>query len=462
LSRIWHRELGQRIEYSEPNGACITSQATFQVPRAYESHELGKCLMSILVVKTTSKVVLRSIIDTENQLLQIITSYIVRHTSVTDPKQNHFSSFPTRYKKGPAIERKKMSGKAGGATAPSVEEQNKRVSLGDLERKKTNGVKMGALTLSGTIIGAAARNGGIGGMHSNNKNNNEKGDPATMTKSTTDHVDSFADATLPGAQRIGPTNSSSYHKNDDEEEDDDDGYHTNPMVDLATNNENGDVTLAEEDVMINAHIVDDKQLEAQIVARHAQEIRNQIMKEAVEATAVAENQIKNSSSPSFLQRYGIVLACFVVVIVGIIIIIVVVVVEPKNEMGDDNKLLTYQGLVDMLSPLSGGDVLLNETTPQFAALEWLTKDIESNTTSTFIATSSSMDVSNMLLERYSVALLYFATDGETWIDPLDFLSHNTSVCQWQSLQVSGEDALGIHCDSVGSVIKVQLGTYRCP
>jgi hypothetical protein len=364
----------------------------------------------------------------------------------------------------------KMSEKAGDGTTAPPGDPKPSMSIRDSRRKKTDGVvKMGALSLSdGTVIGAAR----VGGGNNNNNNNQEPATTVTtmtMTTTMSEQVNDtcqIVDSILPGVQMIGRSNSS-HHDDDD---DDFDYNDTKPIVDSITNNENnenGDVRTTENELMINAHIVNDEQLEAQIVARHTQEIRNQVMREAVEATAVAEDQIQNpktSSSSSFLQRYGVLLACFIVAIVGIIIIIVVVVaVKSKSEKSDDDsELLTYQDLVDMLSPLSGGDVLLNETTPQFAALKWLTKDIESNTTTSSISASSRMDVSTMLLERYSVVLLYFATDGATWLNSLDFLSHKTSVCQWRSLQSSGEDALGIHCGSDGSVIKVKLGTYRCP
>jgi hypothetical protein len=355
---------------------------------------------------------------------------------------------------------------AGGTTAP--EGDQKRVSLHDLERKKTDGVvRKGALSPSDRIN----RTDGSSGI------NNHTGEPTTtMTTTattTTEQVDDtshFADLILPGAQRIGRT--TNYSPIDCDES-------TPTMVDWITHNDSientVDVTTTQEGVMINAQIVDEEQLEAQIVARHTRETRNQVMREAVEATSVVEDQTQNKkttessvdTSSSFLQRYWVLSACFVVALAAIILIVVVAVKskndesEDSNETTDDSKLSIFQELVNLLSPLSGSDVLLNETTPQFAAMKWFTKDMESNTTSTFISSSSSMDVSNMLLERYSVALLYFSTQGAIWLDSLDFLSHNTSVCQWQSLQGSVDDALGINCDADGSVTKVQLGTYRC-
>ena len=52
----------------------------------------------------------------------------------------------------------------------------------------------------------------------------------------------------------------------------------------------------------------------------------------------------------------------------------------------------------------------------------------------------------MLLERFSLATLYFATNGNDWNDGLAFLSPTLSVCDWND----GQQAIffnGVSCTS---------------
>ena len=174
--------------------------------------------------------------------------------------------------------------------------------------------------------------------------------------------------------------------------------------------------------------------------------------------------------------------------------------------------------LDLLSPISAVDVLLDESTPQHQALLWLVHDDPSkvfyhyhqslttaalssggeNTTATMRSGGTSMTSPSdstttttelEIIERYVIVLLYFATGGgsasETnsamttateeegggeeeddgpapWEnkDNLNFLSES-SVCEWPPIQ---EDenvnyVIGIRCNDVGSVHHIRLGTY---
>ncbi len=52
-----------------------------------------------------------------------------------------------------------------------------------------------------------------------------------------------------------------------------------------------------------------------------------------------------------------------------------------------------------------------------------------------------------LLERYTAALFYFATQGDEWLDKTDWLSENL-VCSWS----------GLECNNQGFLTTMILGT----
>jgi len=80
--------------------------------------------------------------------------------------------------------------------------------------------------------------------------------------------------------------------------------------------------------------------------------------------------------------------------------------------------------------------------PQTLALNWLTKeDAGSNLT-----TSSTAD----LLQRYAMAVFYFAMDGDNWNQNTTFLSE-ASVCDWGSSYGDG-----VTCNGAGQVISFRL------
>jgi hypothetical protein len=51
--------------------------------------------------------------------------------------------------------------------------------------------------------------------------------------------------------------------------------------------------------------------------------------------------------------------------------------------------------------------------------------------------------SYMIIERYAMAVLYFATDGPNWLEQWNYLS-NSSICDWQN------------CNDEGSVVELSL------
>jgi hypothetical protein len=85
-------------------------------------------------------------------------------------------------------------------------------------------------------------------------------------------------------------------------------------------------------------------------------------------------------------------------------------------------LIAELGPVVVPSDTDPKEYFADESTPQYAALEWMaTTDLATEVLETPVI---------VLMERYALAHLYFATDGPaSWTDSLDFLSSG-NVCDW--------------------------------
>ena len=95
-------------------------------------------------------------------------------------------------------------------------------------------------------------------------------------------------------------------------------------------------------------------------------------------------------------------------------------------------------------------------TPQYKALRWL-----SSTDAKRFELFSSETTSSILIDRFIIVLLYFATNGPNWIRQHNFLK-NSSVCEWNDFDSSGNESLGVMCDGDGSVIMINLSTLIKP
>jgi hypothetical protein len=92
------------------------------------------------------------------------------------------------------------------------------------------------------------------------------------------------------------------------------------------------------------------------------------------------------------------------------------------------------------------DALQDESSPQFRALRWL-----ANEDTAVLDLDSTPPV--FLVERYVLAVLYFATSGGGWSDQLNFLSAS-SVCDWNN----GE--IGVFCNGDDLVVGLFLGKSK--
>lgn len=86
----------------------------------------------------------------------------------------------------------------------------------------------------------------------------------------------------------------------------------------------------------------------------------------------------------------------------------------------------------------GLSIFDDETSPQYAAIDWLANDDS--------ARVSESDQAR-LQARYALATFYFATLGDNWFDDCGFLS-GRDECEWKCSIESGQ---GVYCDESGQV-----------
>jgi len=113
-------------------------------------------------------------------------------------------------------------------------------------------------------------------------------------------------------------------------------------------------------------------------------------------------------------------------------------------------------LRQILIPVSGVEPLMDPTTPQYAALEWLADDDPANL---------DLDKTHFKLisDRYKLALLYFATSGSGWRRQHNFLSAS-SFCDWND-GGAGSAFEGVGCENdevVEIILDMNLLRGRIP
>jgi hypothetical protein len=98
------------------------------------------------------------------------------------------------------------------------------------------------------------------------------------------------------------------------------------------------------------------------------------------------------------------------------------------------------------------EILRNTETNQHRAMAWLADGDEAYDELNDLTTQ-------MLIERYVMALLYFETNGDTtWNLDFNFLSP-VSTCEWNHILQGGRKKQGAICDG-SSIAQVDLRTYK--
>ncbi len=108
-------------------------------------------------------------------------------------------------------------------------------------------------------------------------------------------------------------------------------------------------------------------------------------------------------------------------------------------------------LVEILlqNEVADAEALQDDSSPQFLALRWL-----ANNDTMVLDQDSTRPV--ILVERYVLALLYFATSAEGGLNVLHFLSAS-SVCEWNNEQNQDSSGLrGAVCNEHDLVVDLNL------
>ena len=128
--------------------------------------------------------------------------------------------------------------------------------------------------------------------------------------------------------------------------------------------------------------------------------------------------------------------------------------QPSSNASDSNTPI-LDTMLKLVGPLYGqsADILLqNQSSPQGKALQWLT----TNDTNLYDRINEKDDDDELLLQRYALVVLYYSTNGDSWVDRCSFLSSGKNECYWNSGSIN--QRIGItSCDEMGRVLELRLG-----
>jgi hypothetical protein len=248
----------------------------------------------------------------------------------------------------------------------------------------------------------------------------------------------------PGAFPIRPTN----HGNQDESthHDDDDTFLPN------TNDERNEPELLSDDP--------ESALEAQVVPERDLNREVQLKMDAItiDPIAVAMSKPKNDAPNGHpgARRNWTLMITFGILMVLVAVGSAIGIVASKDKKESPPTIApTAVSEIDLardfFTPLSGNETLWDESSPQYKALWWLIHEDPAKMMAKMQDETESS--SSMIVERYVMTLLYFATDGANWVRQANFLG-KSSICDWQ-----GTIEFGIQCNQEGLAVALILGTY---
>jgi hypothetical protein len=208
---------------------------------------------------------------------------------------------------------------------------------------------------------------------------------------------------------------------------------------------------------ISAEVVEDRDLQ-----REVQERLDNITIDAMLVVNVSSNEEEHSKARSDSIRKTTAITRIVAAALILLAIVSGTIIgtrtrrpEPLATMVTSSPTTSISVLefaISILAPLSGEEALMDESSPQYKSLWWMAHEDPANMMMSMMVdnetqSSSSSSMSTEILERYTMALLYFSTDGPNWVSSYDFLS-NESTCDW------GEP---IRCSEEKTAVEIGLG-----
>lgn len=251
----------------------------------------------------------------------------------------------------------------------------------------------------------------------------------------------------------------------------------------------------QQDMAIAAEVVaEDVDVEAQVHSRMREEadqiaerVRQTLIQEAVQADVMEEespSEKQNVSTWSQSKKWWVVIGTLAILLVVVVVVLIVVFTTRDNGGGTDatgtvtdapigpstpttsstpSPTTAAQTLPPTLPPTNPpvqptrlsllqerltpvvGEVFSDETGPQFAALQWLANEDPA----TLPVETTALSI---LKNRFIVATLYFATNGESWTNQYNFRSA-ADICEWNA----GSSNDGITCDNEDLGVAIRLG-----
>jgi hypothetical protein len=205
--------------------------------------------------------------------------------------------------------------------------------------------------------------------------------------------------------------------------------------------------------VFDAEVVEERDLQ--------QEVQERMDKITIDATSVVnlsskkegKNNIDRSDSRRNITAIALLVTAAVIIVSGTIIGTRTLRRTPLATMVTSSPTASLSVLDyarNILSPLTGEEVFMNASSPQYNALWWMAHEDPANMMMKMMVgnVTESPSMVTSVTERYTMAVLYFSTDGPNWALQYDFLGKK-SICDW------GEP---IECNEEGSAVRLDMGT----
>ena len=315
----------------------------------------------------------------------------------------------------------------------------------------------------------------------------EKKVPTVSTTSQVRQTSIVGAFSVPGLQSNGVADQeSNREEGDTKPRDDDVGYDNEldlesgaiaPTTTLATNNVSSAYFSEPLESAVTATAIDDVTLEI--------EMREKIMKEAVEATSVDKTKRPLTEAEKHNQKLRRAFYIFVAVhVVGAVLIggVIGARLAKKNQHNSASTVgnttlptaaptqaptmsknsLALMEFISSASSTSSQKVLREDpNSPQYRAFEWVAS-MEQNGNG-----NSNGNYDSDTLELYALATLYYATNGDKWVRNTNWLDPKVGICDWyQSISAAATAASptgssgtpGSNCDSLSRISTLSLSS----
>jgi hypothetical protein len=158
----------------------------------------------------------------------------------------------------------------------------------------------------------------------------------------------------------------------------------------------------------------------------------------------SRNNLRSSNNSSSGRRRKLTVCIVLTVLVVLVIGIAVGFTRRNNEKQQASRLSEVIAFLQSNDLSNAGD-LAKENSPQRKAAEFIADQDAYNVAIT---------ASTTFVQRYTLAVLFFAFQGESWPPGLGWLA-DTSVCDWHNNDQFG-DFFGTRCNDAGELSEIIL------